>query len=387
MELIKKSNMLETKFEPNDEYKKICSKFSVDWMELDWEQDIMPNQKDFSKEEFKVYVIEKIKELSPLKQDEIAVIDMNKSEYDSIKEQRDMIEQEEKERAEQELIKEFKKPSGKVLSSPQIYQMQERMKMVIKGFHNACFIVSPAGLGKTFSAVSLCQKEKIEFEYISCKATPLEMYSLLYSKKDTDIIILDDMDDAFVSSSIIINMLKGACYKMGSGKKRVIQYNSTKLPKELPSLFEIKARFIILSNKIPKNPLMSSLISRTLFFELRMSYKEKISVLEQYSKMPYDKLTPKERQTIFEYLKENSSEATELLNFRVFERLCSYYTYSKEKWKKLAEIDLKVDFDRSVVLNLIKSKMPLSEKIKEFKEKTKKCGRTFYRIREEIHSA
>jgi len=360
----------------------ICKKFDVEPDVIDWKSELQ-NTKDVSdKTNWAINLIKNYSALSPTEKI-VAEAELRKDNIKKdVKVQEEKNEQENKvlrEEEEDKLLSAYTKVTNTdLLHSPEFYQVKERINMVAKGFYDVCFIISDGGWAKTHTTFQLTKD--IDTAYISCKVTPLELYKMLYQNKDRELIILDDLK---WDSEIIISILKGAWQSIADGK-RLVQYNSSKM--DIPKVFDIKARFICLANRIPNNTDMKALTSRTLLYEFKPIYKEKIHLIEQISKKEYKNISAEERRRIYEFIEKNTNPSTLNLNLRTFQRICDIYRYKKkdDEWIKLAINELKADDRLALVYELVASGNSVDTQIETFREQTGMGRATYFRIKKNL---
>jgi hypothetical protein len=124
--------------------------------------------------------------------------------------------------------------------------MEQLVDMVIGGISPSCIITGPGGIGKTYTVAAAMERQGYkEGEYVIVKGftTPLGLYRLLHDNRRA-IILFDDCDSAFKEPTAL-NLLKGA---LDTTDKRIISWNSSKLPDDIEPMFEFKGRIIFVSN-------------------------------------------------------------------------------------------------------------------------------------------
>lgn len=358
---------------------KILKAFEVEADIIDFDSEFQ-QAKDV--EDKYIHFVELIKEYSPLNATQKNIIELELLNVNIKKEEKakeEASKQENKilrENYENKLLDEFKKIDNKFLNSPSYFQMKERIKMIVKGFYDVVFVTSEGGWSKTTLGFQLTKG--YDTAYISCKATPLELYHMLYENKDKELIILDDLK---WDNEQLISILKGAWQSLSNGK-RLVQYNSSKI--QIPKVFDIKARFICFANSIPNTIDMNALISRTLFYEFKPNYKEKLHLIKQVAQKPYKKLKLSHRNEVFEFIVSNTTPATKRLNLRTYFKICEYYRYDKEKWRKLAIEELQADSRLYMVCDLIESGLPVEEQVERYKTETGESRATFFRLKNKL---
>jgi hypothetical protein len=263
--------------------------------------------------------------------------------------------------------------------------VKELIKITVKGENNALCLISEGGLGKTYTIfktlTELELKPNRDFVYISSYVTPLELYHILYNNLDK-IIILDDVEQ-LLDNLTTIGILKSATWNAVG--KRIVNYFTTSEKLKAPSEFEFKGKIIICLNKIPEKnkEIIDSLLSRIITYNIRFDYQTKIKIFYELAKALNIDFE------LVDFIKENSNEATENLNFRTLIQLNYIYSYYKKNggdWKSIIKefLNEKKDNILEIVLDLIKSGKPTKEQIKIFKEICGLSERTFYRYKAKL---
>jgi len=207
-------------------------------------------------------------------------------------------------------------------------------KMVARGFSNGLIFVGCGGLGKTYNFIRAFQEEKKKFVYATGFTTPLQLYQFLY-KHRKEHILFDD--DRILDNRRNLDMLKSALYSP-KGTTRIVSYDTTSPRLSAPSKFVFEGTINIILNEFKKkNEDLRAVADRVLFYEFKISYKDKIRVLFELAKQKYEDLSCEERQMIVNWIKENTNEATENLNLRLLFKIYNIYRFDKDNWKKLAE--------------------------------------------------
>jgi len=308
--------------------------------------------------------------------------------------QKDEIEHYEKEATaleEQHYKEEFEKAIEKIKEkkTPEIDKyfstLKELIKITINGENNALCLISEGGLGKTYQIFKTLSELNLklsqDYIYISSHITPLELYHILYNHLDK-IIILDDVEH-LLDNITTIGILKSATWS--AVDKRIINYYTTSEKLKAPSEFEFKGKIIMCLNKIPETnkEIIESLLSRIITYRLKFDYQTKIQIFYEIAKILNIDFE------LIDFIKENTNEATENLNFRTLIQLNWIYKYYKNNngdWKPLIKefLSEKKDDILEVVLELIKSGKSVKEQVRLFKETVGLSERTFYRYKSKL---
>jgi len=290
-----------------------------------------------------------------------------------VEEQLEKVEQQ----AELEFNKTLEEIENKTTTNflEEIYYIPKQFaKMVANGNAKGFLIYGEAGLGKTYSVIRAFREAKKKFTILSGHITSLEFYNFLFEHREENI-ILDDVN--IFQNQQNLNMLKAGL----SDNSRIVQYHTTSNKLRVPNKFLFNGTITILLNKIPKETEnLRAVESRILTYELKLDYKTKIKVLFELARQKYKKLTQEERTEIVNWIKENTSPATENLNLRLLFTIYEIFRFDKENWKKLAEKIVKDDWELYLIcvqgLNC-----------KDWCEKTGLSRATYYRNRESVSNS
>ena len=251
--------------------------------------------------------------------------------------------------------------------------------------YHALILYGEGGLGKTVLTVNEVKQilKPDDWVYYNGYTTPLSFYEILYNAKNKKLLILDDIEGIF-DSPIATTILKGALWD--SDGKRLVQYNSkSEKAQDLPSTFEFKAKIIILCNKIPntEDEGVSAMISRTVPYEFKLSYEQKIEILEKLISNRGD-LSAKRKQDCIRLIREETSEATKQFNFRLLKKVIAFVKEDKANARELFRATTEKDEDKEIIINLRKLGISVEEQAVEFVNETGKSRRTFFRLKKEL---
>jgi len=246
-------------------------------------------------------------------------------------------------------------------------------------------IYGSGGLGKTFLTINEVKKrlKPEEWEYSNGYVTPLALYKFLYDHKDKKVVVLDDLEGIF-NNPKSLTLLKGALWE--ADRQRLVQYKTTaKEISDYPEAFIIHSKIIILCNQIPKQKdiTTAAFISRTISYELNFTYQEKISICEEML-AKNAALTKEQKERITKILKEQTSEATEDLNFRTLKKLSAFVTASNGNAEKLFAATTNEDLTVKSFLEAEAIGGSVDEQVSNFNKLTSKSRATFFRIKNKL---
>jgi len=261
-----------------------------------------------------------------------------RAEYDKqMKEQQEKEQAEIKKRLEDEIAKITK--DSKELEV--LYQMaNDKISMVAKSKEvTGLLLYGESSLGKSYHVKKVLKEKGIkDYVFVSGHITPMKFYDKLYKAKDS-LVIFDDVD--ILGNIIILNMIKAA---LNENSANVVEYHTTK-KMDIPSSFVFSGRVIILLNDIPKkNEHLKAVESRLLKHHLKFSREETITIISSIAhKKEIEGTTIEDRIMIANWIKDNTSIATENLNIRLYLQAIEFYKYDKTKWKELTKSQIKTD--------------------------------------------
>ena len=210
--------------------------------------------------------------------------------------------------------------------------MEQLIDMVIGGISPSCIVTGPGGIGKTYTVVKSLEKcgyKDGEYQVIKGFTTPLGLYRLLHDNRHA-ILLFDDCDSAFKEPTAL-NLLKGA---LDTTERRMISWNSSKLPDDLDSVFEFKGRIIFVSN-IPLHGFDQTLISRSMIIDLQMSRDEILDRIESIAEAIIP-LNPEMRSDVIDFLREYKDTISDL-NIRTYIKVAKVRAFGKGDWRGMAE--------------------------------------------------
>jgi len=233
-----------------------------------------------------------------------------------------------------------------------------------------------AGLGKSYTTIKvfkdLGMKKGKDFEMLSAYTTPLELYQFLYTHKDNKILILDDTM-GFFENKINIGIVLSALWGEG---KRIVHYNSSSGRLKAPKSFIFNSKIVWCVNDLPKQ--LSSVKSRCFFHELEFTYKEKIKLFYEIAKI---KKIPLE---IVDFIKLNSDELTEDLDFRLLFKVYDISKHNKKGWKEIVAHLLGKSEKLILLRKYLKESVSIEEAQKKWCEETGSHRATFYRLKKNL---
>lgn len=360
--------------------KRLITKNGGDYMAFDFDAEVDSSLNYY---EAKNIIKEKIKSLYEI-QEQKRRADFKGQQLMLEQAEKKAIRQEE-EKAEIEFMKSLEEIENDRTSKiiEEVYYAPKSMaKMVVRGNSTGLLLWGKGGLGKTYSIIRAFKEEGVDFVYSCGFSTTLQFYNFLYNNRDKNI-IFDDISNILKSYSIL-DLLKSALYSPKG--VRIVHYGTTSPKLSVPSKFEFTGTITILINQLRENNEdLKAVADRILSYELKMDYKDIIKVIFELARQEYKNLTKEERFKIANWIKDNTTPATENLNLRLLFKVYEIFRYDKENWEKLAGKTLINNEKMLEVKKLLEKYNSVKEAEKEFIEIGLGCRKTFYNIKQKIY--
>lgn len=289
---------------------------------------------------------------------------------------------------------------GIILKIPEYERAGYLVDMVIKKDSPSCTLVSEGGLGKSFLVRTMLEQQKKKDEYVihSGHITPLGLYKLMYENSEK-IIVLDDVEEV-LKSDVSVGILKAGLWDVkGDGKRDITWATTSEKLGDTPQRFTFNGGIILLCNKIPRkyDAIVSALRTRGLEYEIKLTYNQKLRIFKQlideqdFSNVAGFKLTAPDKNRLKKDLEKNTSTVLKNFNFRTVIKLIKYFVYNKINhpnkpglYLELHKATTKVDEDKELVYQMMKSKLPVSQQVQNFTAKTGRSRETYYRIKKQL---
>jgi len=254
--------------------------------------------------------------------------------------------------------------------------IQELIKTMIssKEIHSLLLLGEP-GLGKSFQAIyTLTQQNKRlneDYIIISSYITPLQLYEMMYEHRDK-IIIFDDVFK-LMDNPICKGILMSALWSVTP--TRIIQYYTSSDKRTAPDKFEFSGKVVFITNELPSN--IVALKSRCLWYEIRLSFKERIKICYEMCKK---RGIP---QMIMEWIEQMFDESYDL-NLRTPIKVHQIHQSNPSNWEKIAATQFEADPEIKIMNTLLKSGKPVKDQIREFQAETGRSRRHYFYLKKRL---
>ena len=242
---------------------------------------------------------------------------------------------------------------------------------------HSLFLIGDSAVGKSFNTIRALVNGNIDFKYVAGNISPLACYILLYENRDK-VIIFDDTIGLVRNRQTI---LQGLWSPEGD---RFISWNSTSGKLTVSPRFKFSGKIIFMLNEIPSTLDFKVLLSRCMCYHMGLDYREVLQLMYEIAKLKHNSLNAQERIGVVDFIRDNTNEATEDFNLRLQKKVESIYLYDKTNWIQLSRTLINENKAKNVVLELIKSNIPIQEQIRQFREKTDMSRASYFRYKNEV---
>ena len=266
-------------------------------------------------------------------------------------------------------------------------------QQVVNGDSDLLLLNAPAGIGKSYQ-INKVVKGNITGNYVPKAGylSPLELFHSLHKTKNKgDILFLDDVS-GITDDERALNLLKGATWTEDEDRGREVEWATTSDKIQCEQQFQYEGRIILCFNEMPDNEHINALKSRGKYYEMNFTYEQRIDIIKEIAKVPYEDSTLEQRQEVARWIATYTDETFEDLNLRIlFHCLDIYlscqsgeYEYGPDNWTMLATELFGVDEDLQLVKDLITETGTVEAAAEAFEARTGKSRRTFFRRKNKL---
>lgn len=266
-------------------------------------------------------------------------------------------------------------------------------RMAARGEQNGVLVKARPGIGKSFQIEEVL-KDEVSREDSHCwdysiksgYVSPMALFETLYEQQaEGNVLVLDDIEGV-ASSDTAASILKAALEGQGSGDRRIVEWdsNSSRLDEEVPESFEFRGSIIVVCNDIPSgNSHWQAVESRCMTYEMTFTFEERMDLIREVAKAPYESLTYEERMEVANWLIRNTSSEMDHVDLRSLFKCFDLYQSSVldgEEWKRHAAEQLGIDKETIVAKELLREAETVSEAARRFAEETHHPTERFFEV-------
>lgn len=249
---------------------------------------------------------------------------------------------------------------------------------------NSFVLEGSPGVGKTYQVLEVCDKlgleRGVDYIIISSYATPLKLYMKLYRHQDKKLVILDDLDGIWYNKKTV-SILKSATWNARG--EREVEYNTTR-KLGIPQRFKTSAKFITISNQIPKNknPHVKAVIDRSHYLVFKPKEHLLIKYVRQVVKKIQSELSQKQKDEVLDFVVKKCKVVGKPISIRLAIKSMDVRESNKRHWREILTemfFDSKSLTPKQIAEQLDNSSLSRSKQVEVFENKTGKSRSTFYR--------
>lgn len=267
-------------------------------------------------------------------------------------------------------------------SKPQLdeeyWMLRTHVRMVINGRADGLLIEAGPGIGKTHQITTLLDDEARSYVTVGGKFSPLAFYNKLYEVADGGILFVDDCD-AILESDDCVALLRQATESVTD--TRTVSWGTTSSKVDVEE-FTFNGRIIICTNDTPDGILFESLRTRLLTYDLEFNYAERMKIMREIVKVPYEDLSFGQRLEIYNWI-DSKTGPGDSVNLRTYFHICDYRLEDEERWEALAINQLDNDEARQI-RELLEEHETVEDACTAFQEQTDLSRSTFFRRKRKI---
>jgi hypothetical protein len=221
----------------------------------------------------------------------------------------------------------FEKSTEREITSLERKQntLADMTRMIARMQYHALFCISAGGTGKSRTVTRTLEDEGQETVLINSHCTALQLFRLMYQHSQNELIFVFDDVDGMFKSAVHLGLLRSALY---GHPNRMVTYNSSQLPDDLPPAFETISRFVFLANQVPKKcPMFDAVLTRCLVYRLDLSNQEIIEQFRVMTRNGFPNVSPDECDEIIDYIEQHGNQRQ--LSMRLLTPAIQIYKFSK----------------------------------------------------------
>lgn len=261
--------------------------------------------------------------------------------------------------------------------------LRDYVRMVARGEKNALMLDAPPGIGKTFQIMDTLDEELDSDEYVkhSGYCTPVELYHLLHEAREGKVVFLDDIEGLLQNDSAL-GLLKQATWS--EGEFRTVEWKSTSSKIEVEEQFIFEGKIIMCFNETPDGAIFNSLRDRCLPYHIDFTYEERIDLIHEIAKVPYEGTEYEEREQVAGWIERHTCPETTDVNLRTLFHCLDMYRYNPEKWQGMAIELFDMDEEEHLIRELHYKHETVEDAAEEYMEETGNSRTTFFRRKQDM---
>ena len=271
--------------------------------------------------------------------------------------------------------------------------METYVRMAARGEKEGVLLKSRPGIGKSHQIQEILDEEVgrddsmcWSYSFKSGYVSPLSLYETLYEEQaEGNVLVMDDVEGV-ASNESAAALLKAALEGQGSGDERWVEWDSksSKLPEEVPERFQFRGSLIMIFNSVPDgNKHWEAVKSRCFDYEFTITYDERMDLIREVAKVPYEDLDYSERMEIANWLIDQTTSNMEHIDLRSLFHCFDLYRSTvtdDEEWKLRAAEQIGIDEEVILARESIENNANIAEAAEAFAETTRHPTKQFFDV-------
>lgn len=262
------------------------------------------------------------------------------------------------------------------------WELESFVGMITDDIVDSLMIVAKPGIGKSYTINEALKASSKEYTKVSGYCSPLALYNKMYEVHDGGVLFLDDVSGV-PKDERSIELLKAATWTEDDDAGRVVSWESTTDKREAPPSYKFTGSLIMVFNELPDTEMTRSLVDRALVYNLAFTYAERLHIMREVAKTPYEDLSYEDRIEVVDYIEANTGPGDEV-NMRTMFNIFDIRRANDERWKELADSQIDPDQELQIVRQLLDDHESVGDACAEFQNTTGNSRATFYRRKKEV---
>ena len=266
-------------------------------------------------------------------------------------------------------------------------------RMAARGEQNGVIFTGRPGIAKSYQ-IEETLKDEVKRDDSTCwdycirvgYVSPMALYETLYENQaEGNVLVLDDVDGV-ADNDTAASLLKGALEGQGSSDRRVVEWdsNSNKLSEHVEDRFEFRGSIIMVFNEVPEgNEHWNAVTSRSMHYSITFTFEERMDLIREVAKAPYEGLTYEERMEVANWLIEYTTSDMDNVDlrslFKCFD-LRKSSVLEGEEWKLHAAEQIGISKDVIIATEFLKEHDSVRDAAKAFEENTHHNIKRFFTV-------
>jgi hypothetical protein len=271
--------------------------------------------------------------------------------------------------------------------------MKTYVRMAARKEQNAVIVKGRPGIAKSYEVEQVLQDETTndespcwEYTFKQGYVSPMSLYEALYeAQADGHVLVLDDAS-GIADNDTAAALLKAALEGQGSGDERIVQWDtkSSRLGEDVPQKFRFRGTIVMIFNDVPDgNEHFRAVKSRAMDYHLQLTFDERMDLIREIAKAPYEGLTYDERMDVASWLIRHTTSEMDHVDLRSLFKCFDLYKSSVidgDEWKLHAGEQLGISKAQMIATDIATDCDSLVTAAKRFADETHHPTERFFEV-------